>query len=134
MTARKTKSRYALPELGEKVGRRPARVADSIKQAIATMLLREVKDPRIGLATITSVSVTPDLRLARVLFSCARAEAEKVAAGLDSSKGFIRSQLARELGLRHVPELDFRYDQSVERQLEMEQLLREIAADDEAAQ
>jgi len=131
MTARKTKSRFALPELGQKVGRRPARVADSIKEEIATLLLRKIKDPRIGLATITSVTVTPDLRLARVFFSCARPESEEVAAGLNSSKGFIRRHLARELGLRYVPELDFRYDQSVERQLEMERILKEIAAEDE---
>jgi len=131
MTARKSKSRFDLPELGRKVGRRPARVADSIKEEIATLLLRKIKDPRIGLATITSVTVTPDLRSARVFFSCSRAESEKVAAGLSSCKGFIRSHLARELGLRYVPELDFRYDQSVERQLEMEKILKEIAAEDE---
>ena len=131
MTARKSKSRFALPELGQKVGRRPARVADSIKEEIANLLLRKIKDPRIGLATITAVTVTPDLRLARVFFSCARDESEEVAAGLESSKGFIRSHLARELGLRYVPELDFRYDQSVERQLEMEKILKEIAAEDE---
>jgi ribosome-binding factor A len=131
MTARKTKSRFTLPELGQKVGRRPARVADSIKEEIANLLLRKIKDPRIGLATITSVTVTPDLRLARVFFSCAQPQSEEVAAGLNSSKGFIRSHLARELGLRYVPELDFRYDQSVERQLEMERILKEIAAEDE---
>ena len=131
MTPRKAKSRFALPGLGQKVGRRPARVADSIKEEIATLLLRKIKDPRIGLAAITSVTVSPDLRLARVFFSCPGAECEKVAAGFNSCKGFIRSHLARELGLRYAPELDFRYDQSVERQLEMEKILKEIAAEDE---
>lgn len=131
MTARKTKSRYALPELGEKVGRRPARVAEAIQEEIALLLLREIKDPRVAMAAITSVTVSPDLHQARVLFSCARDEAERVAAGLESSKGFIRTHLARQLGLRHVPELDFRYDQSVEHQLEIDKLLKEIAAQDE---
>lgn len=133
MTARKAKSRFALPELGERVGRRPARVAEAIQEEIATLLLREIKDPRVTLAAITSVTVSPDLRQARVMFSCAREMAEKVAEGLTSSKGFIRSHLARQLGLRYVPELDFRYDQSVEHQLEMEKLLKEIAEKDEQA-
>jgi ribosome-binding factor A len=131
MTARKAKSRFALPELGEKVGRRPARVAEAIQEEIATLLIREIKDPRVAMAAITSVTVSPDLRQARVMFSCAREEVERVAAGLKSSKGFIRSHLARQLGLRCVPDLDFRHDQSVEHQLEIEMLLKEIAKDDE---
>jgi ribosome-binding factor A len=133
MTARKAKSRFTLPELGERVGRRPARVADSIKEEIANLLLRKIKDPRVVAVAITAVSVTPDLRLARVYFSCERDAAEKVAAGLTSSKGFMRSHLAKQLGLRYVPELEFRYDQSVERQLEMEKILKEIAAEDDQA-
>ena len=136
MTSRKSKSRFSLPELGEKVGgRRPARVADRIKEEIAVLLLRKIKDPRVVAAAITTVTVSPDLRLARVFFSCPREESERVLAGLNSSKGFLRSHLARALGLRYVPELDFRYDQGVERQLEMEKLLKEIAAeDDQSAQ
>jgi ribosome-binding factor A len=133
MTARKAKSRFALPELGERVGRRPARVAEAIQEEIAVLLLREIKDPRVVRAAITSVTVSPDLRQARVLFSCAREEVERVAAGLASSKGFIRSHLAKQLGLRCVPELDFRHDQSVEHQLEIEKLLKEIAEEDEQA-
>ncbi|NTV14229.1 MAG: 30S ribosome-binding factor RbfA [Desulfobulbaceae bacterium] len=131
MSAHKTKSRFAVPELGEKVGRRPARVADAIREEIAGVLIREVKDPRLAMVAITSVSVSPDLRSARVLFSCAREESDRVAAGLESCKGFLRSHLARKLGLRCVPDLDFRYDLRVERQLEMERLLKEIAEQDE---
>ena len=132
MSAHKTKSRYALPELGEKVGRRPARVADAIREEIASVLLREVKDPRVAaMIAITAVSVSPDLRSARVMFSCVREESDRVAAGLESCKGFLRSHLAKKLGLRCVPDLQFRYDLSVERQLEMEMLLKEIAAKDE---
>jgi len=131
MCAHKAKSRYALPELGEKVGRRPARVADAIREDIAGALIREIKDPRVALIAITAVSVSPDLRSARVLYSCPPEDSDRVAAGLASCKGFLRSHLAKSLGLRCVPELDFRYDLSVERQLEMERLLKEIAANDE---
>jgi len=131
MSGRKCRSRFALPELGEKVGRRPARVAEAIQQEIASLLIREIKDPRVGMAAITLVTVSPDLRQARVMFSCPPEEVEQVAAGLASSKGFIRSHLARQLGLRCVPELDFRHDQSVEQQLKIEMLLKEIAKTDE---
>lgn len=131
MTARKAKSRFTVPELGERVGRRPARVAEAIQEEIANLLIREIKDPRVVMAAITSVSVSPDLRQARVLFSCAREEVSRVSEGLISSKGFIRSHLAKKLGLRCVPDLDFRHDQSVEHQLEIEMLLKEIAKDDE---
>jgi len=133
MTGRKVKSRFSLPELGERVGRRPARVAEAIQEEIAMLLLREIKDPRVAMAAITSVTVSPDLRQARVMFSCATEEAARVAAGFASSKGFIRSHLAKQLGLRYVPELDFRHDQSVEHQLEMEKILKEIAEQDEQA-
>ena len=131
MTARKAKSRFSLPELGEKVGRRPARVADSVKEEIALLLLHRIKDPRVAGVAITSVTVTPDLRLARIFFSCSRDQAERVAAGLSSAKGFIRSHLAAKLELRYAPDLDFRYDEGVEHQLEMERLLKEIAEEDE---
>lgn len=133
MVARKAKSRFTIPELGERVGRRPARVAEAIQEEIATLLIREIKDPRVVKAAITAVTVSPDLRQARVLFSCAQEEVERVAAGLASSKGFIRSHLAKQLGLRCVPDLDFRHDQSVEHQLEIERLLKEIAKEDEQA-
>lgn len=131
MSSRKAKSRFTVPELGERVGRRPARVAEAIQEEVATLLIREIKDPRVGMAAITSVSVSPDLRQARVLFSCALEEVERVAEGLKSSKGFIRSHLAKKLGLRCVPDLDFRHDLRVEHQLEMETILKEIAEKDE---
>jgi len=131
--ARKSRSRFTLPELGERVGRRPARVADNIKHEIATLLLRKSKDPRVYNVTITRVTVTPDLRLARVFFSCRDGEVDEALSGLASAKGFIRSHLAKEMGMRYVPDLDFRHDESLERQLEMEKLLQEIASEDDKA-
>ena len=119
MGGRGSRSRFVLPELGEKTGRRPARVADNIKNEIAMLLLRKVKDPRLFNVTITGVSVTPDLRRARVMFSCSKGEADNVSSGLASAKGFIRSHLARELGMKYVPELEFNQDLSLERQVEI---------------
>ena len=133
MAGKRSRSRFVLPELGEKTGRRPARVADNIKNEIAMFLLRKVKDPRIYNVTITGVKITPDLRRAQVMFSCSSEEAENVGEGLASAKGFIRSHLARELGMRHVPDLEFVQDLSIERQFEMDKLFREIAEKDDQA-
>lgn len=131
MASRKSKSRFALPELGEKVGRRPARVADNIKSEVATLILRKIKDPRVYGATITQVKVTPDLRRAWIYFSTLSENIEEVAAGLNSASGFIRSHLARELGMRYVPDLEFKYDQTIEKMAEMDKLFQEIASEDD---
>lgn len=131
MASRKSKSRFALPELGEKVGRRPARVADNIKSEVATLILRKIKDPRVYGATITQVKVTPDLRRAWIYFSTLSENVEEVAAGLKSASGFIRSHLARELGMRYVPDLEFKYDQTIEKMAEMDKLFKEIASEDD---
>ncbi len=131
MASKKSKSRFALPELGEKVGRRPARVADNIKSEVATLLLRKIQDPRVYGATITQVKITPDLRRAWIYFSTLNEDIEEVAAGLKSASGFIRSHLARELGMRYVPDLEFKYDQSIAKMAEMDKLFQEIASEDD---
>lgn len=131
MAAKKSRSRFALPELGEKTGRRPARVADSIKQEVALLLLRKIKDPRLYNVTITQVKVTPDLRRAWIYFSCPDDNVEEVAVGLGSAKGFMRSHLAREMGMRYVPDLEFKHDLTGRRMAEMDKLFREIAEEDD---
>ena len=131
MASRKSRSRFALPELGEKVGRRPARVADNIKSEIAALLLRKIKDPRVYGVTLTEVKVTPDLRRAWVYFSALGDNIEEVTAGLNSARGFIRSHLARQLGMRYVPDLEFRNDQSIEQMAKMDKLFQEIASEDD---
>jgi ribosome-binding factor A len=79
-------------------------------------LLREVRDPRVGMLTITSVDVSPDLSHAKVFFTLLQKERlEETLAGLKRSAGFLRSQLARRLKLYTTPELRFSYDESVER-------------------
>jgi ribosome-binding factor A len=132
MAAKKTRSRFTLPELGEKIGRRPARVADNIKNEIATLLLRKIQDPRVYNVTITQVKITPDLRRAWIYFSCLDRNIEEVTAGLASARGFIRSHLARVLGMRYVPDLEFKHDLTINRMAEMDKIFHEIAAEDDS--
>ncbi len=97
-------------------GRRAERVGEAIRAAIADMLLREIKDPRIGMVTLTVVQVTDDLRHAKVYFSCVgdAATRERSLHGLRSAAGFLRAQLTRRLQLRVAPELTFQFDPTLE--------------------
>ncbi|OIP47320.1 MAG: ribosome-binding factor A [Desulfobacterales bacterium CG2_30_60_27] len=125
---------HANPDLAgiwEKPRRRPARVADTIKTEIALLLLRKIKDPRLTQVTITNVSVTDDLAMARVFYSVYEdAAAEEAGQGLLKATGFIRSHLAHVLSMRHVPKLLFLYDESLRRQADMERLFHEIEQED----
>lgn len=107
--------------------RRTDRIADALQQAIAELLLREIKDPRIGMVTITAVRVSPDLRHARVFFSRLGEAADRARsqAGLQSASGFIRAQVTRMLGLRVAPEIVFEFDPGLENAERMSRLLRE---------
>jgi len=107
--------------------RRTDRVADALQSLIAELLLREIKDPRIGLVTITGVRISPDLRHARVFFSTlgdADTHAQALA-GLKSAAGYMRSQVARRLELRVTPQLDFEFDPSLEQAERLSRLLKE---------
>jgi ribosome-binding factor A len=107
--------------------RRTDRVADALQQLIAGLLLREIKDPRIGLVTITGVKISADLRHARVYFSCLGDDARRAQSlrGLTSAAGFIRSQVARQLNLRVAPEIVFEFDPSLEQAERMSRLLKD---------
>lgn len=97
-------------------GRRPERVAGAVRAVIADLLLREVKDPRVGFVTLTTVRVSDDLRHCTVYFSCVGDAAARARAlsGLRSASGFIRRQLLRQLDLRYAPELTFAFDPGLE--------------------
>ena len=108
--------------------RRTQRVADATKEVIAAVLLKDVKDPRIGMVTLTAVTVSADLRHARVFFSVLgdAAKREESLAGLRSASGFIRREVARQLGLRVAPELVFEFDPSLEQADRISQLLKSV--------
>jgi len=109
-------------------GKRSERVADLIQKEVSQMLVKSVKDPRIGFVTITKVAVSDDCRFARVYFSVAGtlAERESSEKGLDSAKGYVRKELGRRLRLRYTPEIVFQFDPSIEYAIHMEEVIRDI--------
>lgn len=100
------------------------RVNESVRAVVAEGV-RELKDPRIGLVTVTGVRVTPDLREATVFVSVLGSERKRKAslAGLSSAHGVLQSRISRELTLKHTPTLSFEYDESVERGVRMGALI-----------
>jgi ribosome-binding factor A len=109
--------------------RRSERVAEGIREEVATFLAEDAKDPRIiGLVTITGVDVTRDLRHAKIFVSIMGSDAERQATleGLESAAGHLRSRIGRALRLRVAPEIAFRYDESIARAAKIEALLAEL--------
>ena len=107
--------------------RRPERVAKLIREEISQILIREMRDPRVGTLEITQVKVTPDLREARVFFRMVGGESERAAveSALAGARGFFQGQLGRRLGLRVTPNLSFKYDDSLDEANRIETLLEE---------
>jgi ribosome-binding factor A len=109
--------------------RRPDRVAEAIREEVATFLAEGVKDPRVvGLVTVTGVDVTRDLRHAKVFVSILGSDAERSATldGLASVASHLRSRIGRALRLRLAPEIAFKLDQSVAHAARIESLLAQI--------
>ncbi|HET6692984.1 MAG TPA: 30S ribosome-binding factor RbfA [Pedococcus sp.] len=96
--------------------RRPEQVAEALRGVIAETLVREVRDPRVGLVTVTHVEVTQDLSVARVRVAVPGDDEQKRLGleGLRSAAGFLRSRAARTLATRTVPELRFELDRGIE--------------------
>jgi len=108
------------------------RVNESVRQVLAEAL-PELKDPRIGLVTITGVDTSPDLRHAVVYVSVLGSLRKRNATleGLEAAHGLLQGRLARELRMKRTPQVTFEYDPSVERGVRMTQLIDELAPDDE---
>ncbi len=106
------------------------RVNESVRAVVAEGL-RELKDPRIGIVTVTGVSVSPDLHEATVYVSVLGNERKRrrTLAGLESARGVLQGKIGRELTLRRTPPLTFAYDDSVERGVRMTKLIDELAAE-----
>jgi ribosome-binding factor A len=109
-------------------GSRPDRVADQIRAELATLLSREVHDPGIGFVTLTRVQVTPDLQLARVMYTVLGDSKNRAstAKALERASSFLRRQIGARLRLKRTPELTFLYDEAIEGQDRIEQLLKEL--------
>ena len=95
---------------------RAQKVGDQIQRELAEIIHRELRDPRVGLITLTGVDVSPDCAYAIVYFSCLEtAQKPAAVAGLQRATGFLRSQLGKRIKIWTTPELRFVYDESVER-------------------
>ncbi|MPZ18359.1 MAG: 30S ribosome-binding factor RbfA [Luteitalea sp.] len=109
---------------------RAERVADQIREELRSLLEYEAKDPRLGFLTVTRVRVTPDLQAAHVHYTTPETvQRRDTSRGLERAAPFLRRALAMRLQLRHTPELLFHYDEALEQQERVEQLLQEIAAE-----
>ncbi len=110
------------------------RVGDQLKSEISIMLLKEIKDPRIGFVTVMDVEVSPDLSQAEVFFTVFGTEQERVdtLAGLRSTAGYLRREMGRRLHLKRIPELHFRYDSTTDKGEHLEELFVRIHREQEA--
>ena len=111
---------------------RSRRIAEQVQRELSDIIRLELKDPRVGMITLTDVEVTRDNAHARVYFTLLGGEArvEEARAGLQHAAGYLRSQLARRLNIRVVPQLGFEYDASVERGARLSQLIDTAVAED----
>jgi len=117
---------------------RVRRIADRIKVIVAQMLERRIKDPRIGFTTVTDVRVSGDSQQATIFYTVLGADSEAelagTAAALESAKGLIRSEVAKQLGMRHAPTIEFVHDALPETARHLDEVLaRAKALDDEVA-
>ncbi|MES2538203.1 MAG: 30S ribosome-binding factor RbfA [Pseudomonadota bacterium] len=110
---------------------RGLRVADQIQRDLAEIVAFELKDPRVGMITITEVQITPDYAHAKVFFTMLSDDKEAIqntVTGLSKASGFIRGQLGRRLSIHTLPELHFVHDTSTARGMELSKLIDEANA------
>ncbi|HUW50380.1 MAG TPA: 30S ribosome-binding factor RbfA [Sulfuricella sp.] len=117
-----------------KTSLRAGRIAEQIQRELAELIQLEVKDPRVGLVTLTGVEVTQDYAHAKVYFTSMKSaeDVPKAQAGLEHAAGFLRSQLAHRMKLRVTPQLHFIHDTSVEHGVRLSQLIDEAVSADKA--
>lgn len=114
---------------------RTDRIADQMQRELARLIAYELKDPRLGMVTITAVEVSRELDHAKVFVTVMRADAESAAQAikvLNNAAGFLRKALSAVIRLRTIPQLHFVYDESIERGARLSALIEEAVADDQA--
>jgi ribosome-binding factor A len=113
---------------------RTHRVADQMQRELALLIQREIRDPRLGMITITAVDVSRDLAHAKVYITLMNKDSdEDIAENLAILKnvaGFLRMQLGKVMKLRSVPQLHFHYDESVRRGVHLSSLIERAVAED----
>ncbi len=110
---------------------RADRVGGLIQEALSELIKLKIRDPRLAMVTITGVKMSRDLRLARIYFTIYgdHQKSEAAVLGFESARGFIKRSLARRLGLRYMPDLNFFYDESFDYGAHIDQLLEKITTD-----
>jgi ribosome-binding factor A len=104
------------------------RVADQIQRDLAELIARELKDPRVGMVTISAVEVTPDYAHAKVYFSLLTGDPVETGLGLNAAAGFLRNGLFKRLHIHTVPTLHFIFDRTTERAADMNSLIAKAVA------
>lgn len=104
---------------------RGLRVADQIARDIAQLIPREVRDPRVGLVTITGCEITPDYAHAKLFFTVIGSDPKECKAGLNAAAGLLRNLIFKQLRIHTVPTLHFEHDESVERGFAMDAVINQ---------
>lgn len=115
---------------------RANRLAESLKEEISQLIRVELKDPRIGFVTLTSVDVAEDLAHAKVYVSVLGTEDEGKASldALNRAAGFVRSEIGKRIRLRHVPTIVFKYDPSIQHGAHIAKLLRDVGVSNDSGE
>lgn len=116
------------------MARRLERLNEQVKREVSDILRTEVRDPRVGLVTVTEARVAPDLSFARIYVRPLGGAEEELFAGLEKATPYIRRELAKRLSVRHVPEIRFEPDRALEHALHIEKLLSEVLPHEERAE
>ncbi|TDO89352.1 ribosome-binding factor A [Halanaerobium saccharolyticum] len=108
--------------------KRAVRVGELLKEEISQIVLREMKDPRIGFVSVTDVVVSGDLRHAKVFISVYGTDKEKeeTLAGLQQAQGFVRKLVGERVKIHHTPEIIFRYDDSIENGVHISEIIKDL--------
>jgi ribosome-binding factor A len=110
---------------------RAKRIAQQIQQALSELIRRELRDPRLGMVTLTEVRVSSDLSYAKVYFSVLGAQPQQAQEILEAAAPLLRGPLGRALGIRHSPELRFVQDELIESGARLSALINQAVKDDE---
>lgn len=105
---------------------RKDRVAEEVKKVVSEVIRSDIKDPNLGMVTVTDVDMTKELEVATVYFTTLDENKEETEAALNKAKGLVRSTVAKEIRLRKAPEIVFKHDNSIEYGSRIESLLNEI--------
>ena len=108
--------------------KRAIRVGELLKEEISHIVLREMKDPRIGFVSVTDVEVSGDLRHAKVFISVYGSDKEKeeTLEGLQQAQGFVRKLVGERIKIHHTPEIIFRYDDSIETGVHISEIIKDL--------